>query len=150
MKEVYNFLKEWAINFVKNKDIFIKTIIDIQERGREITIRHKHKEQKLFIDPFLEHIDNDLKIINEDTDASIICLNKEENLKTLIDKWAKLVIYKHLSIVFVNPFSEGQKYWAIFPYTHNKIADEQSLIQGLKTMFEQVELIKDISVENTI
>ena len=141
MKKIFDFLKEWAVNYAKNKDIFAKTITDIEEREREITVRHKHKEQKFFIDPFLEHFKNDLKSLKEDSHVSIICLNTRENFNSLIDNWDYFVFYSHLSVIFVNPLLSVENVWVIFPYTHSRIADEEPLKLGLQTMCEQVEAV---------
>ena len=139
--KIIDFLREWAVNYVKNKDIFTKTIVDIEQRERELTVRHKHKEHKYFMDPFLEHYKNDLKTLKDDSHASLICFNTKENFNSLLESWNEFVAYRHLSIIFLNPYSAAQKVWVIFPYTHNNIADPDSLKLGLQTMFEQVEVI---------
>lgn len=46
------FLKEWLVNYVKSKDIFKKTIVEIKKDVSEIIVIHRHKEEKYFIDPF--------------------------------------------------------------------------------------------------
>ena len=150
MRQTINFLREWTVNFAKNKDIFLRTIVEVKEMDREIVIIHKHKEHKYFIDPFLENLKNDLKSLKDDSHASIMCLNTIENFNRLIENWKLLAAYRHLNLVFVNPFSEMQKFWAIFPYTHDKIADEESLKLGLQTMFEQVEPIDKNRIEKAI
>jgi len=141
------FLKEWVINHAKSRDVFKKTIVDIKKDVSEIVIVHKHKEVKYFIDPFLEKLEKNLRMVKADSDACIVCLNTEENLKTLFLKWKNLASYRHLALIFANPFSKTEKLWTIFPYTHDRIADDASLKSGIRTMFEQVESVERSKVE---
>ncbi|MBW3022966.1 hypothetical protein KY308_02595 [Candidatus Woesearchaeota archaeon] len=150
MTQVIEFLKEWIINYVKNKDVFLKTIVEIKQGDKEVDVKHKHKEQRYFLDPFLEDIDKNLKAIKEDTDAAIVCFNTKDNFEVLIKKWKDISLYKHLSMIFLNPFSETQKVWAIYPYTHSRIADEESLETGLKSMFDQVEPVDRARIEKAV
>jgi len=141
------FLEEWVINYVKSKDVFKKTIIEIKKEVSEIVVIHKHKEEKFFIDPFLENIGNDLKAIKQDSPAFVVCMNSPENLKKLLASWKDLVAYLHLGFLFLNPFSKTEKAWIIFPYTHSKIADESSLKAGIQSMFEQVDPVERSNIE---
>lgn len=100
------FLKEWVINYVKSKDVFKKTIMDIKEENSEIVVMHKHKEEKFFVDPFLEKVDNDLKTLKDDANAFIVCMNSPENLKKMLSIWNNLILYSHLGVIFLNPFSK--------------------------------------------
>jgi len=147
MTQIIEFLKEWTVNFAKNKDIFTKTIAEIKPADREIVILHKHKEHKYFLDPFLEHYANDLKSLRPDSHSSIVCFNTRDNFRILVDKWNDFISFSHLSFIFVNPFAHEQKVWIIFPHTHNNIADPDSLKLGLQTMFEQVESLDRKKVE---
>jgi len=141
------FLKEWVVNYARSKDVFKKTIIEIKKDISEVVIIHKHKEEKYFIDPFLEKIEKNLREIKEDSDAFFVCMNTVDNLKKLLAMWNELIRYRHLCFIFLNPFSRTEKLWTIFPYTHNKIADESSLKTGIQSMFEQVEPIDRKEVE---
>lgn len=147
MKNIINFLREWAVNYARNKDILAKTIIEIKEHEAEVDVKHKHKEQKYFIDPFLESCEKNLKSIKEDSHASIVCFNTKDNFRILSEKWGDFVNFRHLNLIFLNPFSNEQKVWVIFPHTHNNIADPDSLKLGLQTMFEQVEPIERKRIE---
>ncbi len=134
------FLKEWTTNYVKSRDVIRNTIVEIHKDKEELVVVHKHKEVKYFIDPFLEDIEKNLKLVKEDSDAAIVCMNTDENLKELFAKWKDLVKYRHLAMMFVNPSSKLDKLWVIFPYTHDRIADPSSFKTGIKTMFEQVDI----------
>ncbi len=133
------FLKEWVTNYVKSRDVMKQTVVEIEKDVKEIIVTHKHKEVKYFIDPFLENLGRNLEEIKMDSDACVVCLNTKENLKKVLESWKDLVLYRHLAILFANPFSKTDKSWSVFPYTHNRISDFSALKPGLNTMFEQVE-----------
>ena len=57
--------------------------------------------------------------------------------------WKRLIDFKFLNIIFVNPFSGFDKKWIVFPYTHHRVCDESSLELGLKSMFDMVEPIEE-------
>jgi len=139
-KEVINVLKEWTVNYLKHRDIILKTIIKINEESDKLVVKFKDKVQVFLLIPSLDD-----SLINEinNKQINVIVLNSKENLNFLINKWKKLVKFENLKFFFVNPFSELEKKWFISPYVHNKICDDDSLKQGLKTMFETVESTKE-------
>ncbi|MBI2656251.1 hypothetical protein HYX03_00750, partial [Candidatus Woesearchaeota archaeon] len=69
--------------------------------------------------------------------------NSRENFNIFIKSWHRLISFKFLNIIFVNPFSETDKKWIVFPYTHQRVCDENYLENGLKSMFEMVEPIEE-------
>jgi len=117
-------------------------------RTYESSIRKK--EQYFIVMPFINNIDDVLTKIKEDMHFGMVTFNTKENFNVVIDNWKKLINFKHLSIYFVNPFSQLDKKWIIYPYTHSKICDEGSLKLGLKTMFEMVEPIDEEKVKTLI
>ncbi len=146
-KEVVNVLKEWAVNYLKHRDIILKTIVSINEEADKIIVEFRDKEQVFLVIPNLDKsLIEDIKNKN----LSIISLNSKENLNFLTDNWKKLVKFENLKFFFVNPFSEPDKKWFISPYVHNKICDENSLKLGLKTMFETVESITEEEIMKKI
>jgi len=48
-----------------------------------------------------------------------------------------------LSFYFINPFSKLDEKWIIFPHTHHRICDPDSLQTGLRTMSEMVDEITE-------
>jgi hypothetical protein len=135
-KEVVNVLKEWTVKYLKHRDIMLRTIVKIDEKPESLAVEFKDKDQFFLIRTVLDE-----DVINEinDKQISIITLNSKENFDFLIDKWKKLVKFQDLTLFFVNPFSELEEKWFISPYVHNKICDDDSLKQGLKSMFDTVE-----------
>ena len=143
--KIHSFLDEWTINFIKNKDIVAKKIEQIEngKDGFDLYIKYKDREHYYIIVPNLVDIDSITQRINDKFHFTIVTLNSKESFDALLKNWNKLVNFKFLSIIFVNPFSEIDKKWIIVPYTHHKICDESSLQIGLKAMFETVEPIEE-------
>ena len=143
--KIHSFLVDWAVNFAKNKDIVSKKIEQIEngKDGFDLYIKYKDREQFFIITPKIIDIDLIIQRLNNNSHFSIITLNSKENFEALVKNWSKLIEFKFLSIFFINPFSELEKKWIIFPYTHNKICDESSLKNGLKSMFGNVEPIEE-------
>lgn len=145
MKNPHDFLIDWTINFVKNKDIVAKKIEKIEngKDGFDLYVKYKDREQYFLITPNIADIDSIIQKINNNSYFSIVTLNSRENLEIILKNWNRLVDFKFLSIIFVNPFSELDKKWIVFPHVHHKICDEASLENGLKAMFGMVEPIEE-------
>ena len=139
------FLLEWVINFVKNKDIVAKKIEKIEngKDGFDLYVKYKDREQYFIIVPNIADINSIIKKLNDNAYFSIVTLNSKENFEFILKNWNKLICFKSLNIIFANPFSESDKKWIIFPYTHHRISDESSLENGLRAMFETVEQIEE-------
>ena len=143
--KLHSFLVNWTINFVKNRDILSKKIEHI-ENGRDgfdLYVKYKDKEQYFIIIADIAHIDAIIQRMNSNSHFSIVTLNSKDNFGILLKNWDKLIDYKFLSIIFINPFSKIDKKWIVFPHTHQKISDASSLKNGLKSMFEMVEPIEE-------
>ena len=141
----HSFLVDWTISFIKNKDVISKKIEKIEngKDGFDLYIKYKDREQYFIIAENIIDIDSIIKKINNDFYFSIVTLNSKENFDSVLKNWNKLINFKFLNIIFVNPFSELDKKWIIFPHTHNKISDEKALETGLKSMFAMVEPIEE-------
>ena len=146
-KNSHDFLIDWTINFIKNNDIISKKIKQIEngKDGFDLYIKYKDREQYFIIVPTITDIDSIIGKVNTASGVhfSIVTLNSKENLDIIVKNWNKLINFKFLKIIFVNPFSELDKKWIIFPYTHHKICDESYLENGLRSMFELVGMIEE-------
>ncbi len=138
---IVKFLREWAVGYVKHRDILTKNIVDIKEEQDMVIVKFRDKEQIFLIRPTAD--DPVTEEINKEKNICVVMLNSKENFNFLINKWNKLIKFEKLTLFFVNPFSEPDKKWFISPYVHNKICDKDSLNLGLKTMFETVESITE-------
>ena len=140
-----SFLMEWTVNFIKNKDIISKKIQNIEngKNGFDLHVKYRDREQYFIIAPNISNIDSIMQKIDNSAHYTIVTLNSKENFDVVLKNWPKLVNFKFLSIIFVNPFSELDKKWVIFPHIHHRICDESSLENGLKSMFDMVEPIEE-------
>lgn len=133
------------MHFIKNKDLISKKIEKIEngKDGFDIYVKYKDREQYFIIAPSIADIDLVIERLNNNFYFSIVTLNSRENFEIILKNWNKLVNFKFLNMIFVNPFSELDKRWIVFPHTHHKICDESSLENGLRAMFEMVEPIEE-------
>ena len=143
--KAHSFLVEWTINFLKNRDILAKKIEKIEngKDGFDLYVKYRDREQYLIIEPQLGDLNGIIKKISNNSYFSIVTLNSKSNFDIVVKNWNALTGFKFLNIIFVNPFSESDKKWIVFPYTHHKICDEDSLETGLKSMFGAVEQIEE-------
>lgn len=139
--QVYSFLVDWTISYIKNKDIVQKKIESIERdrEGFDLHVKYKDKDHYFLVAPTIIDIVPIVQKINTDLHVSVVALNSLGNFHVILKNWSRLVTFKFLSMIFVNPFSELDKKWVIFPQVHHKICDESSLESGLKSMFEMVE-----------
>ena len=144
-KNLHDFLVDWTVNFVKNKDVISKKIEQIEngKDGFDLHVKYKDKEQYFIILPKIGDINSIIQKINTSAYLSIVTLNSKGNFEAMLKNWNRLAEFRLLNIIFINPFSEGDKKWGISPYIHNRICDESSLESGLKSMFETVEQIEE-------
>ena len=107
MDNVHSYLTEWAVNFARNKDALSKKIEKIEKNkdGFDVYIKFKDKEQYFIIIPSINELDPVLKKFSGNAQYSIVTLNSSKNLSAIVLNWAKLIEFKFLSVVFVNPFS---------------------------------------------
>ncbi|MEK6984676.1 MAG: hypothetical protein AABX33_08940 [Nanoarchaeota archaeon] len=140
-----SFLVDWAINFIKNKDVILKKIEQIEngKGGFDLYVKYRDREHYFIITPRIVDMEPIVQKLNNNFHFSIVTLSSQENFDTLLKNWDRLIGFKFLSLIFVNPFSEQDKKWIVFPYTHHKICDESSLEAGLRSMFNMVEPINE-------
>jgi len=147
--KTHKYLKEWIINFFKNKDLILKKIESIKEnkQGFDVYIKFKDKEKFFIIEPSIENIDNTLSRLDDKRHFGLVLLNTNDNFDILVNNWNKFIKIKNLCIYFVNPFSKLDKKWIIYPYTHNNICEEGALEKGLRSMYEMVEPLPESQIE---
>ena len=127
-------LKEWTINYVKNKDIWNKKLLKHTISGEVIEFKFKDKLHDYIVK---EKLNSEiLKTWLKSNSITIVCLCIDDNFDFLLKHWDSLKENSKLSLIFVN-LVENNK-WIINPHTHSLIADPDSFEIGLKSMFEQV------------
>lgn len=139
--KAYSYLVDWAINYFKNRDLILRKIelVEKNKDGFDIYIKFKDREQFFIVEPVINDIDKILSQFDEERYFGLVVFNTTGNFDVLIKNWDRFVRFKHLCVYFVNPFSQLDKKWIIYPYTHNSICERNSLEKGLRAMFEMVE-----------
>lgn len=130
-------LIDWAVNYVKHKDLVTKNLNGFSVKDSYVEFNFKDKVHDYFIEESLKI--EKIKSIYEKNSGhqkTIVCLHRKDNFDFLITHWHDL-IKQNVNFIFVNP--EHQDKWIINPMLHNKICDQKSLKQGLKTMFDAAE-----------
>ena len=152
MDKIRDFLAEWIELYVKNKNVMLKNLESIEVVRNEVRVKYKDKEHLFIIEPVITEFGFFIDKLKEAPDSyiSLVIFNSKENLKKIIEKWGILKKFKFFSVFFVNPFSQTDKKWIIYPYTHSKISDDESLELGLKTMSETVEPVTEEGVKKKI
>lgn len=140
MEKEFKILKDWTISYIKNRDLLTKAIKKIEENkgGWDIAVKTRTEKRHYMIMPRIKNIRDLLEKLN-DSMATVVVLNTKENLDAVIENWSALKEHKKLCIIFVNPDSELEKKWIVFPYTHERITEKASLKKGLKSLFHTVE-----------
>ena len=139
MDDVNTFLIEWFIRFLENKDVVRKNIVSIDpnKNGFDLVVNYKDKTVNFILQVNLEI--TILEKINKNGHFGLIVLNNVENLRFVYLNWKKLAEIMFLRLYFINPFSQKDKVWTLFPHIHDSICDKSSLETGLKSMSEMVE-----------
>lgn len=129
----------WFEVYLKHKDIITKKIEKIERKDGMFEVTYKDKLKHFYF--FLDVADADFDSLEKDDTASVVLIHSEHNFKKLIDLWPKLIKNPKLCVYSVNPFSQMDNKWIIFPYTHHQISDPDSLKAGLRSMFDTVDPI---------
>ncbi len=137
MKNTGDALLDFVREHIKNRDLMLRRIERLEENADGFYVKYKHRESQFISEPNLS--ESTFKRIGKFKSVAVICLNTKENLEFLIRNWKDFSANPHLSLYFVNQKSHTEKVWIIFPHTHAKVADDESLRLGLETMFGNVE-----------
>jgi len=141
MGKADDMLKEWLIGYIKNRDILLRQVESIDEKHEEwdLVVKTKNGLEKYYIvKGEIENFEEIEKKLKDET-ITLVVFNTKNNFDVVMENWKKLIDLPKFSILFVNPESELEKKWLIFPHTHHKITEKSSLVKGLKTLFQTVE-----------
>jgi|ETNmetMinimDraft_11_1059920.scaffolds.fasta_scaffold17911_2 hypothetical protein len=139
METVKNYLIDWAKHFIKNKDLVTRSIQSIEEskENADLLITRTDKTQYVYVEPILKQPELFFEKLNRERHITLFLLNCPDNIKMLQEVWNTIKHFSHLTIYFINPFSEETK-WVIQPAMHERISDRDTFKTGLKSMSEQV------------
>ncbi|MFP4403474.1 MAG: hypothetical protein ACLFPJ_03935 [Candidatus Woesearchaeota archaeon] len=144
MEKIIIDLKNWFIEYIKHRDIFLKKIIKItQLNDNLVEVTYKENKIKYYVTPLLEDLFNQIKKLNNNEQFNIITLNSKNNLNSCVKNWNTFSKFINLKIFFVNPYTkEHDKKWILSPFAHEKIADLKNLKQGLVSISDSIEKVK--------
>lgn len=134
-------LTDWTEQYVKNKDLLLKNVVNITRNEGDWTLSVIKKDgvQHFLVIPHLESIETVTSKLQPDTNACLVVLNTRKNLDIVAENWSELAKHPRLCVIFANPDSSTDKRWIIFPHTHDKITERRTLKQGLESLFAMVE-----------
>jgi len=128
---MFDKLKEWAINYVKNRDLLDKKIVSINDEESGFLVEYKDKTHRYIVEPEL----NDLSKLSDEHQTYVI-VSGMKNIDFVVKHWKELIKYEKLSIIFVD--LGLNKRWILNPYTHNKVCDDKSLKNGLVSLYNSL------------
>ncbi len=143
--EAFDSLKQWALLYVKHRDINVKKIVDIKDTDYGFLVANNDgTSTSCIIQVLLKDLSSGFvsaKAAAEGKNTLVVTLSNEDNIRAVYGMWDTLAANQGLLIIFVNPFSSQEEKWVLKPFLHNKVCDRASLLQGLKAMAELVEPI---------
>ena len=144
-------LVDWTVDYLKNKDLYLKRIeiIEKNKKGFDIYVKFKDREQFFVVVPVIDDINNVFSKFDSEKYFGLIVLNTKSNFDILVNNWEGFVKFKHLCVYFVNPSSKLDKKWIIYPHTHNNVCEKDALEKGLNSMFGMVEELSESKIKDT-
>lgn len=124
-------LKEWTINYVKNKDLIFRKLKDFDESKDSVIFHFKDKDVEYLISSELD--DNVVIFLNSKGHKAVVCDSRKSNLDYILKNWNKLKVRENFIILMVK-LETGEKF-VLNPHVHNKICDEASLKKGLQSLY---------------
>lgn len=145
------YLSEWIVRHVHNKDLLFKRIADIKEGEDLILVTMKDNRKCAYlVEPFVNTMES-ISPLKEYDCCFLVCYNTKENFNFLIKNWDALVTFKrNFCVIFINPFSHGEKKWALYPATHDMVSEKESLKPGLQILYSAVDETTPQEIEKVI
>lgn len=144
---VFDALKEWALNYVRHRDIQ-KKIFRVKDADFGFVIENNDgTSSDCLIAPSLS---GGVLLGAARKPSMVISLSNEQNIKEVYAVWDNLVVNSSLFLVFINPFSSSEDKWVLKPFLHNKVCDRSSLLQGLRAMSELVDPVDEASLSESL
>ena len=136
---------------IKNKDLIFRRIADIQQGEDMVLVQmNDNRTCGYLVEPFIQGMES-LTPLKDHECCFLICYNTKGNLDFLIKNWDKIIKFKrNFCIMFINPFSRGEKKWAIYPATHDLVSERPTLKLGLEVLFATVDAITEQEVLKVI
>lgn len=141
-KEAFEFLKDWAKKYFKNRDLNERKVAEIVDQEDGMKIKYKDSSSAdIFCNISLEALRKDLA---KHTEKSFgVVLNSSENIDYLQAQWGYFEGVAGLCIFFINPFSSKDTKWSMFPHTHSMISEKSAISKGIKVIASSVDKIDE-------
>ncbi|MBN1275413.1 hypothetical protein JXA12_03915 [Candidatus Woesearchaeota archaeon] len=120
-------LREWTKIFLTQRDLLKQELRSLEETDDGFVM---HKKDSTTTKASVR------ETLGEPSDGIIVCPNTRKNVEALAREWQGFSSRQELLIVFANP--DTNEKWLIKPHHHGRIADEESLEQGLLAMHEAI------------
>lgn len=146
-REIKTIIREWFVLHIKHRDIFSKSINDVQfdKNDFDVIFSTVSGERSALIVPKLDATSADESFISKISSGFVylVVLNTHENINFLIKIWESLIKNPSLYLFVANPYSLSDKSWIVIPAIHNAVADKSKLKQGLLALAQNVEWWRD-------
>lgn len=117
----------------------------VEENDWNFTIEYTDKTVYVFASPHLDPFDQTLVALKAQMGTKhpiLVTLNTKKNFELIVKHFKELAkFHNFLQVMVINPNSQTDMKWIIFPYTHSRIADPETLELGLKAMFDTVDVV---------
>ncbi|MCX6706528.1 MAG: hypothetical protein NT001_00075 [Candidatus Woesearchaeota archaeon] len=144
------------IRFIKNKDLILRRIIDVEhKKGEDIIIanlvdggRHAY-----IVEPFIDEkdISKTIEKLKPYEMCSLVVYNTKANFDAIVRHWDKIAGFKkNFSVNFINPFSKSEKRWVVYPMTHELVVEKSKIGSSLKILFSNVDAVSKEEIENIL
>jgi hypothetical protein len=135
-REAFDYLKNWAVIYIRHRDIALKKIAAIKDSADGFTVENSDGSRvQCLVSPTLKDVGRQALGAN----PIIFTLSNQSNVQEIYKAWNSLAQNRNLLIILANPFSKLEEKWVLKPYLHNQVCDSSSLLLGLKAMAELVE-----------
>ena len=142
--EAFECLKEWALTYIKHRDMAIRKIAEIKGSDSGfVVVNNDGATADCIVKPSLKSFGLAAAAAKQKGPVIVFTLSNEENILAVYNSWPSLSSNSGLIVVFGNPFSAMEDKWFLKPFLHNKVCDRNSLLRGLKAMSELVEPVSE-------
>jgi len=150
MDKLTQYLREWALHYIKSRDLIHRNIVNIADNEDGFVVELKDGKQCVIVEAEL-NADEVLSKLSayKGQKSALFVYNTQQNLEKAIASWKKLAEFdRHFMMVFVNPFSSTEHKWSFFPMTHHTLSDKAE--NALRVLASSVEIITEEKLEKNI
>ncbi len=124
-------LTEWCEHYAKSRDTFERKIVSMVRKGPDVIVTKKDGVLTYVVMPEFS-----ASVASHAGTIVAVCLQTPKNFAALVDNFALLTKKEDLTVIFVNP--KVHEKWVVKPAVHHAVADKESLMAGLKALYDTV------------